>query len=448
MRTWTVTVVVGGLAAGSLLLGSALDERARAGPPVSAVSAPFDAQIRDNAQRMLAEGKQTFRHDTFGSEAFWGGALGLHQAVVGVGLGGSGSGVSPKSALGVGLKVDMDVLSPEVVAGIQKGTVDLDDPRTTVALLRMDAVVGIRGFFAEDRLTSLGITCALCHATVDDAFAPGIGHRLDGWPNRDLDIGVIVAMAPHPEPLLDALQVDAATLQKVLKSWGPGRYDAVLNLDGKAFRPDGKTSAVLIPAAFGKAGVNEHTWATGWGDVTYWNAYVANLQMHGQGTFFDPRLEDAVKYPLAARAGLGHKRDAQDRITPKLAALHFYQLAIPAPTPPAGSFDPVGAARGGRLFVGAARCATCHVPPLFTEPGANSHTGAEIGIDDFHASRAPTGRYRTAPLAGLFARAKGGFYHDGRFATLRDVVAHYDTFLKLGLDATQKADLVEYLKSL
>ena len=417
---------------------------ARAGAPAS----PADAQVEENARRMLDEGRRTFRFDTFGSEAFWGGALHLHEAIAGAAHGGVGPGISPKTALSLGHKVDMDAVPPAVAAGIRSGQVNLDDPASTLALLQADAVVGVRGFFTGGKLTSIGISCALCHSTVDDAFAPGIGQRLDGWPNRDLDVGQIVAAAPTLQPFVDLLGVDAETVKKVLKSWGPGRYDAELNLDGKAFRPDGKTAAVLIPAAFGKAGVNEHTWATGWGDVTYWNAYVANLQMHGQGTFFDPRLEDATKYPVAARAGYGHKRDKNDLITAKLGALHFYQLAIPAPTPPAGSFDAAAAARGEKVFLGAGRCASCHVPPLFTEPGSNSHTGQEIGIDDFHASRAPTGRYRTAPLRGLFARAKGGFYHDGRFPTLRDVVDHYDAHFKLGLAAGDKSDLVEYLKSL
>jgi len=233
----------------------------------------------------------------------------------------------------------------------------------------------------------------------------------------------------------------------VLNSWGPGHFDAELALDGKAFRPDGKTSAVLIPPAFGLAGVNLHTW-TGWGSVPYWNAFVANLEMHGKGNFFDPRLNDPVQFPVAAKAGFGNVRNTPDLITPKLAALQFYQLAIPAPKPPAGSFDPEAARRGKVLFNGMARCSTCHVPPLFTEPGWNMHTGAEIGIDNFQADRAPDKRYRTSPLRGLWTHTKGGFYHDGRFATLLDVVQHYNSFFGLGLTSQQKHDLVEYLKSL
>jgi mono/diheme cytochrome c family protein len=409
---------------------------------------PWDERVESHAAKMIAEGRRTFRFETFGSEAFWGDALRLHEAVVGAKNGGVGPGISPKQALALGLKVDMTALPTEVVQQIKAGKLSLDDPATTVALLKLDAVIGVRAFFREGGKATMGLTCAVCHSTVDDAFAPGIGNRLDGWANQDLDVGKIVLAAPNLKPILDLLQVDAATATKVLEAWGPGKYDAELNLDGKGFRPDGKTSAVLIPSAYGKAGVNEHTWGTGWGSTTYWNAYVANLQLYGQGTFFDPRLDDAEKYPVAARARMGHKSAKPDRVTPHLAALHFYQLAIPAPAPPPGSFDVPAARRGKDVFEGPANCASCHVPPLFTEPGWNAHTGAEIGIDEFHASRAPTGRYRTAPLAGLHARAKRGFYHDGRFPTFAAVVEHYDRHFKLGLEPAQKADLVEFLKSL
>jgi len=239
----------------------------------------------------------------------------------------------------------------------------------------------------------------------------------------------------------------AATVRTVLNSWGPGKFDAALFLDGKAFRPDGKTAATLIPPAFGLAGMNQHTF-TGWGSVPYWNAFVANLEMHGSGTFFDPRLNDPVQFPVAARAGFGDVRATDDRVTSKLAALQFYQLSIPSPAPPQGSFDPAAAARGAALFNGAARCSTCHVPPLFSEPGWAMHTGAEIGIDDFQANRAPDRRYRTTPLKGAWSHQKGGFYHDGRFATLADVVRHYDETFGLHLTPSHVSDLVEYLKSL
>jgi hypothetical protein len=293
----------------------------------------------------------------------------------------------------------------------------------------------------------MGIQCALCHSTVDDAFAPGIGKRLDGWANRDLNVGAIVALSPDLSPVATLLGVDEATVRAVLASWGPGRFDAELFLDGRAFSPSGGSGATLIPPAFGLAGVNLHTW-TGWGGVTYWNAFVANLEMHGKGSFFDPRLDDAVKFPIAAKNGFGHVTSDVDLISAKLPALHAYQLSLPAPTPPAGSFDVAAADRGDVLFSGKARCARCHTEGTFSEPGWNMHSGSEIGIDDFQALRSPDGRYRTAPLNGLWTHTTGGFFHDGRFATLDDVVAHYDTFFVLGLTEPEKGDLVEYLKSL
>ena len=372
------------------------------------------------------------------ARAVFGGALRLHEAV---------AELTPRQALAAGLKVDADAVPPEVLA-----SADLDDPATTAALLRLNAVVGVRGIFGGDPnthrgLVSLGITCALCHSTVDDAAAPGIGHRLDGWPNRDLNVGAIIALSPNLKPLADRLRVDVPTARAVLASWGPGRFDASLPLDGKAFRPDGSTAAVLIPPAYGLAGVNLHTY-TGWGSIPYWNAFVANLEMNGKGTFFDPRLEDAARFPLAASLDLSDKRDPVDAVTDKLADLHFYQLALQAPEPPPGSFNPAAAARGAQVFNGKAACATCHVPPLYTEPGWNLHTPAEIGIDAFQAQRSPTGRYRTTPLAGAWARAKGGYYHDGRFANLAEVVDHYDRHRNLRLTPGEKADLVEVLKSL
>ena len=293
----------------------------------------------------------------------------------------------------------------------------------------------------------MGIQCSLCHSTVDDSFAKGIGHRRDGWANRDLNVGAIVALAPRLESVATLLGTDVATVRAVLKSWGPGRFDAELFMDGKAFRPDGKSASVLIPPAFGLAGVNLHTW-TGWGGISHWNAFVANLEMHGQGTFFDPRLDDAARFPVAARAGFGHVQAEEDQITPLLPALQIYQLTLPVPAAPRGSYDRYAAKRGEALFDGRAKCSTCHVPPLFTEPGWNMHTGAEIGIDDFQANRAPDSRYRTAPLRGLWTHTKGGFYHDGRFATLSAVIDHYDSHFGLGLSAREKNDLVEYLKSL
>jgi hypothetical protein len=409
--------------------------------------AESDGDIARNAQRMLDEGRRIFRHDTFGDEAFWSDALLLNKAIAGAANGGVGAGVSPKTALSVGLKVDAHALPADLVSKIKMGKVNLDDAATTLALLKLDAVVGLKGTFGKDGHLRLGITCALCHSTVDDSFSAGIGRRLDGWPNRDLNVGAIVSLAPDLSSVTKLLGVDLPALKKVLGAWGPGKFDAVVFMDGKAMRPDGKTGAVLLPAAYGLAGVNMHTY-TGWGSVTYWNAFVANLEMHGKGTFVDARLNNAAQFPVAAKAGFGNVRGADDQITSKLAALQFYQLAIPAPTPPNGSFNAAAAARGEALFNGQAKCATCHVPPLFTEPGWNMHTPAEIGIDDFQANRSPDKRYRTTPLGGLFSRQKGGFYHDGRFATLGSVVDHYISALGLKLSDAQKSDLVEYLKSI
>lgn len=412
------------------------------------VSAQETDVIADNAQQMLEEGRQTFRYDTFGDEVFWGDTLQLHQAIAGEANGGVGPGVSPALALEVGLKVDMDALPAELVAQVQAGEVDLEDPATTLALLQLNAVVGVTGFFDDSgTLTSMGIQCSLCHSTVDDAFAPGIGHRLDGWANRDLNVGAIVALAPDLSVVTDLLGVDDATVRTVLNSWGPGKFDAELFMDGRALRPDGGTGATLIPPAFGMAGVGVHTW-TGWGSVTHWNAFVANLEMHGQGTFYDPRLNDPEQFPVAAAAGFGNVRSENDLITPRLAALQFYQLAIPAPTAPEGSFDADAASRGEVLFNGDAQCSTCHVPPLFVEPGWPMHTAEEIGIDDFQSSRSPDQMYRTAPLAGLWTHMDGGFYHDGRFPTLADVVGHYNIQFELGLTVEEINDLVEYLKSI
>jgi cytochrome c peroxidase len=406
-----------------------------------------------NAQAMLQEGRQTFRYDTFGDEAFWGDTLHLHQAIAGAANGGVGSGVTPTTALAVGLKVDSDALPDSLKSALAAGQVNLDDPATTVALLQLNAVVGVTGVFDGGTMTSMGIQCALCHSTVDDSFAKGIGKRLDGWPNRDLNVGAIVSLAPDLSAVTSLLGVDEATLKQVLAGWGPGKFDAEVFLDGKGFQADGHTSAAtLIPPAFGLAGVNLHTW-TGWGSVTHWNAFVANLEMHGKGTFYDPRINAGAdggtpQFPVAAQHGFANVRSDPDLITPKLANLHLYQLAIPAPTPPSGSFDATAAARGQTVFNGQGKCATCHVPPLFTEPGWNMHTPAEMGIDSFQADRSPDRAYRTSPLHGLFAHTTGGFYHDGRFATLSAVVDHYNTTFNLALTSQQQSDLVQYLNSL
>jgi hypothetical protein len=448
----------------------------RKGPPAQSHARKeklrnFDAQIIANANDLLGDGRTTFRFDTFGDEAFWGGALQLHQAIEGAALGGVGPGISPSTALSLGLKVDVDALPQPLINKLKQGKVNLNDPATTVALLKLNAVVGVQGFFQGDNLNSVGITCALCHSTVDNSLTFGVGHRLDGWANRDLDVGKIIAAAPNLSPFTTLLGVSDATVRAVLNSWGPGKFDAELSLDGKAFNPQQVTDGVvtgtnvpgatLIPNAFGLAGYNQHTWTGAWGTVSYWNAFVAALEMHGVGRFFDPRLNNAAKFPIAAANGfadLPHIPPEQDRITKKLPPLHFYQLAIPAPAPEPGvDFDAAAAERGDELFSGKAKCNDCHVEPLWTEPGWNLHTPAEIGIDSFQADRAPDNVYKTMNLAGIFVREnglfmnpanKGRYYHDGRFKTLLDVVNHYNTHFNLGLTAQEKNDLVEYLKSL
>jgi hypothetical protein len=446
------------------------------GPPAQSHAARkklrnFDLQIVSNANELLADGKTTFRFDTFGDEAFWGDTLQLHQAIKGAALGGVGAGISPSTALSLGLKVDLDALPQPLINQIKQGKVNLNSPATTVALLKLDAVVGLDGVFTGNNLTSIGITCALCHSTVDNSLTFGVGHRLDGWANRDLDVGKIVAAAPDLSAFANLLGVSQDTVRAVLNSWGPGKFDAELILDGKAFNPQQVTDGVvtgtnvpgatLLPNAFGLAGFNEHTWTGSWGTVSYWNAFVAALEMRGIGRFFDPRLNNAAKFPIAAANGFGdlpHIPPEQDRITGKLPELHFYQLALPAPAPEAGvDFNAAAAARGDDLFSGKAKCNDCHVEPLWTEPGWNLHTPAEIGIDSFQADRSPDGVYKTMNLAGIFIREngvfmnpanKGRYYHDGRFKTLLDVVNHYNTRFSLGLTAQEKTDLVEYLKSL
>jgi len=409
----------------------------------------FDDAIGANSAELMARGRQVFRFDTFGDERFWGDTLKLHQAIEGVRFGGVGFGVGPATALAVGLKVDAEMVPNSLLARIKSGAVDLNDPANTLALINLKAVLGVMPFgpTRAGGLQSIGITCALCHSTVDDSVAPGIGRRLDGWPNRDLNVGAIVGLSPDLSAVANLLQVDQTTVRTVLNSWGPGKFDAELFLDGKAFRPDGRSAATLIPPAFGLAGVNLHTY-TGWGSVPYWNAFVANLEMHGSGTFFDPRLNNATQFPVAARAGFGDVRSADDGITSRLAPLQFYQLAIPAPAAPEGSFDRRSAERGETVFNGVAKCSTCHVPPLFTEPGWSMHSGEEIGIDNFQADRSPDHKYRTTPLRGLWAHQKGGFYHDGRYPTLLAVVQHYNQAFSLQLSDSEMKDLVEYLKSL
>lgn len=395
---------------------------------------------------LVAEGKDIFRFDTFGDEAFWTDVLHIDKAILGNANGGYGAGVSPATALSVGLKVDAEALPASVVTSINNGEVDLDDPATTVALLKLNAVVGLKGSFdADSNLTSVGVTCAVCHSTVDDSFSPGIGKRLDGWANRDLNVGAILSLSDNLQPVGDLLNVDVPTLKTVLAAWGPGKYDAVLFLDGKAQRPDGTIKPDLIPSAYGMQGI-ELTTYTGWGDISYWNNMVAVNEMHGIGNFSDPRINDAAKYPVAAENGLYNVVVSNDLVTPKLPALREYQLSLDPPAPPAGSYDQASADLGEALFTGKANCASCHKAPIYADNVL--HSPEEMGIDNYEASRSPTGKYRTTPLRGVWARAKGGFYHDGRYATLKDVVEHYNDDFQLDLTSTEIDNLVEYLKSI
>ena len=403
-------------------------------------------RIPSEQPALVVDGKQIFRYDDFGDDDFWSGLLHLDKAVAGAGNGGYGTGVSPATALSVGLKVDADALPADLAAAIKAGTVNLNNPATTLALLKLNAVVGIKGTFdsTSGSFKSLGITCALCHSTVDNSFATGIGKRLDGWPNRDLNVGAIISLTDNALPVANLLHVDEPTLRTVLGAWGPGKFAAVLFMDGKALRPDGSVAANLIPAAFGLNEIDLVTY-TGWGDISYWNAFVGTLEMHGKGSLHDPRMNDPVKYPIAVENNFWNIQSSPDLLTSKLPALKAYQHSILAPKPPAGSFDPTSANRGKTIFMSKATCATCHAAPLFADNIL--HTADEIGIDDFEAMRSPTGKYRTTPLGGLFTRAKGGYYHDGRFATLSDVIDHYNTHMNLNLNSTEIQDLTEYLKS-
>jgi len=356
-----------------------------------------------------ADGQSIFRFDTFGDEQFWTDTLQLHTVIQ--------SSVSPIVALGVGLKVDAAALPSDFLR-----THDLNDPATTVELLRHNAVVGLVGKVVGDQLKSIGITCAICHSTVDDSVATGVGKRLDGWANRDLDPGAIIALSP------------ALTAQQkaVYNSWGPGKYDARFNIDGI----NGPT---VIPSIFGLQGVGFETF-TGDGPISYWNNYVAVTQMGGHGSFSDPRIGVSVT-------------QEPDLVTPKLPALFKYQLGLTTPPPPAGSFDPQAAKRGETTFNGKAGCATCHIPPTFTDvlngPDSNIpflHDPNAVGTEPVHASRSATKQYRTTPLRALWQHPP--YFHDGSAGDLLAVVNHYDTFFSLGLNARQKADLVEFLKSL
>ncbi|RLD18677.1 MAG: hypothetical protein DRI69_09875 [Bacteroidetes bacterium] len=395
----------------------------------------------------IAEGKETFRHNTFGDEALWTDVLRLDKAILGEVNGGFGPGLSPATALSIGLKVDAEALPQSVVQGISDGSIDLNDPLTTVALLNLDAVVGVKGSFdGNGNLASVGVTCALCHSNVDDSFTNGIGSRKDGWANTDLNVGAILGFVDN-QALADILSVDVATFNSVVNNWGPGRFAPVLLMDGKVTKPNGELATLVIPPAYGLQGLTHETY-TGWGEISYWNRFIGVLDMGGQGNFTDPRLNDPEKFPLAVERGLYNINiPGEDLIDPKLESLLEYQLSLLAPVPAPESYDEPAAIRGQQLFEGKANCASCHAGPAFADNVL--HTPEEIGIDDFEANRSPTGMYRTPPLRGVFVKANGnGYFHDGRFSTLNEVVNHYDSHLNLQLSDDEMLDIVEYLKAL
>jgi hypothetical protein len=363
--------------------------------------------------RLVAQGKTIFRFETYGDETFWTDTLRLHEVIR--------SAVSPKTALAVGLKVDVDALPAAVKAGLQAGTVDLNNPATTVTLLKLGAVVGVIGQVdASNTLTRVGISCAFCHSTVDNSFDKGIGRRLDGWPNRDLNVGAIVALSPVP----------TAAQKAVFNSWGPGKYDP-------RFNQDGKNIPVVIPPAFGLRHVKREIY-TGDDTISYWNAYVAITQMHGHGHFADPRIGVDVNNP-------------PDLVSSKLKPLRLYQFSLETPEPLAGNFDAESAKRGRAVFNGMAGCARCHLGSTYTDVNAGRlHTAAEVGQDPAYAERSATGLYRTTPLRGLWhpPQLKGPYFHDGNAASLAEAVNHYVQLFGLSLTAQQRADLVEFLKTL
>ena len=374
--------------------------------------APTEPELEPLDPALVAQGKEIFRFDTFGDEKYWTDTLRMHEVIE--------SAVTPAAALSVGLKVDVDALPQSVKDALAAGQVDLNSTATTLALLELNAVVGVKGQVetveGRQRLVRFGITCALCHSTVDDSFTKGIGKRLDGWPNLDLSPGAIVALSPA---------VDAAT-KAVLNSWGPGMYDPRINFDGLS-------TPLVLPPAYGLRGVDMETY-TAEGPVSYWNAYVAVTQMHGQGNFSDPRLGvNIVQSP--------------DLVTSKLPALRAYQLSLEKPPPRAGSFDVDAAERGRLVFNGAGRCATCHVGSAFTDVNSGRlHDPSETGMDPRYARRTTRKRYRTTPLRALWQHPP--YFHDGSAPTLPDVVEHYDRVRTLRLTEQQKRDLVEYLKTL
>jgi mono/diheme cytochrome c family protein len=398
------------LAASCIVIASACGTEA---PPSESVQQPpsgFATASVDSSPQTLAEGQRIFRFETFGDEQFWTDTARMHEVVQ--------KSVSPTTALSVGLKVDADAIPAEVAAAIKAGKVNLKDPATTVTLLKLNAVVGLKGTIAtvngKDTLTRLGITCALCHSTVDNSFSKGIGKRMDGWPNRDLNVGAIIALSPAITPAQKA----------VYSSWGPGKYDPRYNFDGKS-------TPLVLPPAYGLASVRNETY-TAEGPISYWNAYVAVTQMHGQGNFSDPRLGINI-------------RQTPDLVTAKLPALRAYQHSLAAPAPPAGSFDAAAAGRGQVVFNRS--CATCHVGGSGTDNNSGAlHQPSETGMSAAYALRTANKAYRTTPLRGLWQHPP--YFHDGSAATLAAVVTHYNRVRSLNLSAAQQQDLVQYLKSL
>ena len=403
LRRRTRTTVVGAVAAGFLTAGCASNQASTDAP--TGFNVPTDASAAT-----LAAGQQIFRFETFGDEKFWTDTARMHEVVQ--------RGVSPATALSVGLKVDADAIPADVAQAIKDGKVDLNSPTTTVTLLKLNAVVGLKGTVTtvngRDTLVRLGVTCALCHSTVDNSFTKGIGKRLDGWPNMDLNVGAIIALSP----------AITAAQKAVYGSWGPGKYDPRYNVDGK-------NTPIVLPPAYGLARVRNETF-TAEGPISYWNAYVAIVQMHGQGNFSDPRLGIEI-------------RQSPDLVAPKLAALAAYQHSIPAPPPPAGSFDAAAAQRGSAVF--ARSCVQCHVGNSNTDNNAGVlHAPSETGMSGAYAARTANKAYRTTPLRALWQHPP--YFHDGSAATLDAVVDHYNRVRNLNLTAQQKADLVQFLKSL
>lgn len=400
IRVSVVALVIAGAIAG---LAS---RRASEGASLSGSGA-----VSQGSQALVDEGKRIFRFETFGDEKFWTDTARMHEVVQ--------KAVSPATALSVGLKVDAEAIPADVAQAIKAGQVDLNSPATTVTLLKLNAVVGLKGTVGttaqgKDTLLRLGITCALCHSTVDNSFDKGIGKRLDGWPNRDLNVGAIVALSP----------AITAEQKAVYNSWGPGKYDPRYNIDGKS-------TPLVLPPAYGLARVRNETY-TAEGPISYWNAYVAVTQMHGRGNFADPRIGIEV-------------RQVPDLVTPKLAALRAYQHSLSAPDAPPGTAEARTVARGRAVF--ARSCVRCHVGMTLTDNNSGVlHAPSETGMDGAYAARTANKAYRTTPLRGLVHHPP--YFHDGSAATLEAVVDHYNRVLNLRLTTQQKTDLVALLKSL